>query len=67
MDGARGSVAAFERMEEKAQRLLDQANAAAALSAEPEDAAAALEAKYRGGGDRAVDDELARLKAELGQ
>lgn len=66
MDGARGSVAAFERMEEKAQRMLDQANAAAALSAEPEDAAAALEAKYSGG-DRAVDDELARLKAELGQ
>ena len=65
-NGARGSVSAFERMEEKANAMLDQANAVADLNAEPADPAAALEAKYAGGSTASVDDELAKMKEELG-
>ena len=63
-DGANGSIAGFERMEQKAQQMLDEATAAAELSAPPEDSAADLEAKYTAG-SASVEDELARLKAEL--
>lgn len=66
MEGANGSLAAFGRMEEKAQAMLDQAAAAAELSAGPEDPAEDLMKKYQGGGDASVDDELARMKAEMG-
>ena len=66
MNSANGSIAAFGRMEEKAQALLDQANAAAELDAPVRDAAAELADKYSGGGDVAVDAELARMKAEMG-
>lgn len=57
---------AFGRMEEKANRMLDEANAMAELNAEPVDAAKALEEKYASQGPSAVDDELAKLKSELG-
>lgn len=63
-DGASGSIAGFERMEQKAQRMLDEATAAAELNAPPEDSAADLEEKYTAG-SASVEDELARLKAEL--
>lgn len=66
-DGASGAIAGFSRMEEKAQRLLDESTAAAELNAEPRDAAEELSAKYGGSSGVSVDEELARLKAELGQ
>lgn len=64
---AAGAMSAFDRMERKADQMLDQANAMAELNAAPVDEAAALEAKYASAaGDAAVEDELAKLKAELG-
>lgn len=66
MNSAGGSIAAFGRMEEKAQAMLDRANAAAELDAPTPDAASELAEKYSGGGDAAVDAELARMKAEMG-
>jgi len=56
----------FEKMEQKADKMLDVANAKAELEAEPVDEAAAIEAKYQAGMTASVDDELARLKEELG-
>lgn len=65
MDAASGSMRAFERMEEKADRMLDEANAVAELNEEPTDAAAELEAKYAGS-SASVDDALEKLKQEMG-
>ena len=65
-DKAEDAMSAFQRMEEKADRMLDRETAIAELNAAPKDEAAALEEKYSGAGPAAVDDELARLKAELG-
>ena len=66
-DKAAGAMSAFERMERKADQMLDQANAMAELNTAPVDEAAALEAKYASAaGDAVVDEELAKLKAELG-
>lgn len=66
-DKAEGAMSAFDRMEAKADEMLDRANAMEELNAQPADDAAALEAKYASaGGDAAVDDELAKLKAEMG-
>ncbi len=66
-DKAEGAMAAFARMEAKADQMLDQANAEAELSKGAADRVADLEAKYAAAGDtQAVDDELARLKAEMG-
>lgn len=61
-----GAMDAFNRMEDKANRMLDEANAMADLSAEPIDEAKKLEQKYSAKGSAAVDDELARMKEELG-
>lgn len=66
MDNSGRSIAAFERMEEKANRMLDEANARAALNEKPVSEADRLAAKYGGASDASVDDELARMKAELG-
>lgn len=64
---AEGAMSAFDRMEAKADAMLDRANAAAELNQKPVDEAAELEKKYSGAGsDLAVDDELAKLKAEMG-
>ncbi len=63
---AQGTMGAFTRMEEKATRMLDQANAAAELNAPPVDAAKALEEKYAGKDSASVDDELNKLKEEMG-
>ncbi len=66
-DKAESAIEAFNRMEEKADRALDTADAMAELNAEPADDAAALEAKYADAvNDAAVEDDLARLKAEMG-
>ena len=66
-DKAESAIEAFNRMEEKADRALDTSDAMAELNEEPVDDAAALEAKYADvASDAAVDDELARLKAEMG-
>ena len=56
----------FEKMEQKADKMLDIANAKAELEATPVDEAAAIEAKYQAGMTASVDEELARLKEELG-
>lgn len=60
------SIAAFERMEAKADKMLNAAQAEAELNA-GDQSADDLADKYAGGanGD-SVDDELARLKAEMG-
>ena len=66
-DRAESAIEAFNRMEEKADRMLDTADAMAELSSEPADDAESLAEKYAGAADdAAVDDELARLKAEMG-
>jgi len=66
-DKAGSALGAFDRMEDKINRQLDEANARAELDAAPIDAAMALEEKYRGMNvDSSVDDELAALKAQLG-
>lgn len=66
-DKAAGAMSAFERMERKADQMLDQANAMAELNSAPVDAAAELEKKYASAaGDAAVDAELAKLIAEMG-
>ena len=66
-DRAESAVAAFDRMEAKADRMLDTADAMAELNEEPVDEVAALEEKYASvTDDAAVEDELARLKAEMG-
>ncbi|MGN0407030.1 MAG: PspA/IM30 family protein [Bacteroides sp.] len=70
--GASNDLSAFERMEEKANRMLDEANAMAELnSSEADSDIANLEAKYDEASSvsatsSAVDDELAALKAQMG-
>ena len=66
-DKAESAIEAFNRMEEKADKMLDTADAMAELTAEPVDDAETLAEKYAGAANSAaVDDELARLKAEMG-
>ena len=68
--GASNDLSAFERMEEKADRMLDEANAMAGLNrSEAESDISNLEAKYDSdvsNTSSAVDDELAALKAQMG-
>lgn len=64
---ARGGMGSFNRLEEKVARRLDQASAVAELNEGPVDEAANLAEKYASShSSPAVDDELARLKAEMG-
>lgn len=63
---SRGAMDNFTRMEAKANEQLDRAMAAASLSGNGQDPAADIEKKYSSGGSASVDDELARMKAELG-
>ena len=66
-DKAAGTMSAFDRMEAKADAMLDRANAMDELNRQPVDEAAALEAKFANAGtDAAVEDELTRLKQEMG-
>ena len=66
-DSAAAAMSAFDRMEAKADEMLDRSNAMTELNAEPVDSAAELEKKYADAGSTAaVDEELARLKQEMG-
>ena len=67
ISGAADRLSAFDRMEEKADRMLDEANAMAQLNgADGKDDVEDLMSKYDSQPSSAVDDELARLKAEMG-
>lgn len=59
------SIAAFERMEAKADKMLDAANVEAELN-EGIYATSDLAEKYASGGPDSVEAEIARMKAELG-
>lgn len=64
---SKGAMSSFERMEEKASRRLDESNAMADLNKEHKDEAEILEEKYASeSGSAAVEDELARMKKEMG-
>lgn len=64
---ATNSMNAFDRMEEKANKMLDSANAMAELNMQSRDEIDDLAAKYDSGvADSTVDDELAALKAQMG-
>ncbi|RWR06525.1 PspA/IM30 family protein [Siminovitchia fortis] len=63
VSGANKSMSAFNRMEEKVERALDEANAMAELNAAPEDGINDLTAKYDSKPD--VEDELAALKEQI--
>ncbi len=63
---ANSKVDAFARMEQKADDMLNRAEAMAELNTPAPDAAAELESKYSSAAPSAVDDELAKLKAEMG-
>ena len=66
--GANNSMEAFNRMEAKANKMLDEANAMAELNSSAEEADInSLAAKYdEEPANTAVDDELAALKAQMG-
>ncbi len=67
VDSTASTMDAFSRMEAKADQMLDQATAMSELNEAPKDEAAALAEKYGSAArDAAVDDELAKLKAEMG-
>lgn len=67
-DSVQSKLSAFDRMEEKANRMMDEANAMAQLNTPKEDSAEALMDKYdeAPAADSAIDDELAAMKAKLG-
>lgn len=65
MDSASSSMKAFERMEEKADHMLDQVNSMAELDSVLVDEATSLEEKYSDK-DKNIDDELEKLKREMG-
>ncbi|MBO5239076.1 MAG: PspA/IM30 family protein [Lachnospiraceae bacterium] len=65
--GAQESMSAFDRMEAKANEMLDKANAMAELNSSAEaDTIDDLAAKYDSAPTAAVEDELAALKAQMG-
>ena len=68
VDGARSNLSAFDRMEDKANKMLDEANAMAELNRKQGDSDLdALKSKYDSAPSSAVEDELAALKAKLGK
>ena len=68
LESAGGNLAAFDRMEEKVNKMLDEADAMNELNAQPaSNDIDALTKKYDAGNQSsAIDDELAALKAEMG-
>lgn len=68
ISGAKGTMSAFDKMEEKANKMLDEANAMAELnSTDDKDDVEDLAKKYDSLPTSDVEDELAALKAGLGQ
>lgn len=68
LESAGSNLAAFDKMEEKVNKMLDEADAMNELNKQPaKDSAAELARKYDAENKKsAVDDELAALKAEMG-
>ena len=68
LESAGNHAAAFDRMEEKVNRMLDEADAAAELNqSASQNSIEDLAGKYdNAGAGSAVDDELAALKAQMG-
>lgn len=67
VSGVKGSMSAFDRMEAKADSMLDKANAMADLNSSLEESSVEdLASKYDTVAAPAVDDELAALKAKMG-
>lgn len=67
IEGTAKTMSAFDRMEAKANKMLDEANAMAELNKGTENDIDALADKYDGpAGNGAVEDELAALKAKMG-
>ena len=67
MSDSASSIGAFERMEAKANAMLDQANAMTELNLSKEESTVdSLAAKYDAAPDAAVKDELEALKAKMG-
>ena len=68
LESAGSNLAAFDRMEEKVNKMLDEADAMNELNAQPaSNDIDALTKKYDAGSQSsAIDDELAALKAEMG-
>lgn len=67
IDGAASAMSAFDRMEAKANKMLDEANAMAELNQSAEgDSIDELAGKYDEPAAAAVEDELAALKAKMG-
>ena len=70
--GLNGNKSAFERMEEKANKMLDEANAKAELNTPKKDEVEDLMKKYddensdENKGSSAIDEELEKMKKELG-
>ncbi len=66
MTGAQENLSAFSKMEAKADKMLDEANAMAELNTSGQESTIeSLEAKYKVSSP-AVDDELAAIKAKMG-
>lgn len=65
MERTSDSMKAFERMEEKADKMLDTANSTAELAQEMNDPAIDLEAKYTSA-TNSVEEELEKMKKEMG-
>lgn len=68
MSNSQESLSAFSKIEAKANKMLDEANAMAELNASTsfEDSVEELEKKYSAANSPQVDDELAALKAKMG-
>ena len=68
VEGARSNLSAFDRMEAKVDKMLDEANAMAQLNQSSEESSIEdLKDKYDSEPSSQVDDELAALKAKLGK
>lgn len=62
LNSSKSNLGAFARMEEKANRMLDEANAIADLNAVPKDDIESLMSKYETEVSSSIEDELAALK-----